>query len=75
MYLALKNDVIITLNVMGSVFKAFYRKNQNLFGIAFFYIQKYAYILSKKIIKKIRISIFFKFLFKNILVEFLRAKV
>jgi len=43
MYLALKNDDIITLNVMGSVFKSFFKKNQNLFGIAFFYIQKYEY--------------------------------
>jgi hypothetical protein len=28
MYLPLKKDVIITLNVMGSFFKSFFRENQ-----------------------------------------------
>jgi hypothetical protein len=43
MYLALKMDVIITLNVMGSVFKSFFLEKSIFFGIAYFYIQKYAY--------------------------------
>jgi hypothetical protein len=43
MYLALKMDVIIALKVMGSVIKSFFYGKINFFGIAFFYIQKYAY--------------------------------
>ncbi len=48
MYLALKNDVIITLNVMTindhkcDDHMKIYMKNQNLFGISVLYIQKYA---------------------------------
>jgi hypothetical protein len=46
MYLALKKDVIITLNVMGSVFKSFFSKN--LFFLALLNLYSKICILIKQ---------------------------
>jgi hypothetical protein len=49
MYLALKMDVIITLNVMGSVFKSFFFRKINFFWHCLLLYSKICILIKQKI--------------------------